>query len=179
MQGILEFDGQTYEIEVKESGGEISVKVGNRTFTVSLKELEQGFRAAVNSEEEFNIEVTKEQKDLLRLSRPTELSIDGHLYSVLFRPKRLKNDFQASLSANGNGDDASKVKAIMPGNIIKIAVKEGDTVKEGDLLVILEAMKMENEIKSPLSGKVAKINVSENTSVAKGEVLIELEPLEE
>ena len=64
-----------------------------------------------------------------------------------------------------------KVNSPMPGNILDIRVKEGDTVKEGDILMILEAMKMENEILAPCSGKVSSIAVSKGTSVGTGDLL--------
>lgn len=67
------------------------------------------------------------------------------------------------------------VKAPMPGTILKVNVKEGDTVKEGQILVILEAMKMENEIVSPRDGKVVGIAVSNGASVNTGDELVVLE----
>lgn len=66
------------------------------------------------------------------------------------------------------------VKAPMPGNIIKVNVKAGDSVKKGDVLCILEAMKMENEICAPSDGVVAGVNVSQGSSVQTDDVLISL-----
>ena len=66
------------------------------------------------------------------------------------------------------------VKAPMPGSILKVNVSVGDEVKKGDVLCILEAMKMENEIVSP-DGKVASINVSSGTSVSTSQILVTLE----
>lgn len=67
------------------------------------------------------------------------------------------------------------VKAMLPGTIIKILVSPGDDVKAGDTLLILEAMKMENEIVSPSSGKVREVRVSEGQRVETGDVLVVLE----
>ncbi len=67
------------------------------------------------------------------------------------------------------------VKAMLPGNITKILVSEGDAVRAGDTLLILEAMKMENEIVAPSSGKVKEIRVSEGQRVETGDVLVVLE----
>ena len=64
------------------------------------------------------------------------------------------------------------VKSPMPGNILKINVSQGQTVKEGDLLIVLEAMKMENEIVAPKSGTVAQIAVSKAQVVETGTPLI-------
>lgn len=60
----------------------------------------------------------------------------------------------------------------MPGNIWKILVKEGQEVKSGDVLLILEAMKMENEILAPRDGKVASIATSEGSAVNTGDKLV-------
>jgi biotin carboxyl carrier protein len=62
----------------------------------------------------------------------------------------------------------------MPGTVLKINVAVGDTVSEGQAVVILEAMKMENEIAAPSSGTVASIVVSQGASVNSGDVLITL-----
>lgn len=67
------------------------------------------------------------------------------------------------------------VEAPMPGNIWKILVAEGDSVNEGDVLLILEAMKMENEIVAPRSGKVASINTTEGSTVNAGDSLVVLD----
>ena len=64
------------------------------------------------------------------------------------------------------------VKAPMPGNILKVAVKAGDTVKEGQLLCVLEAMKMENEIYAPCAGVVSAVPVSKGSTVNTGDLLV-------
>ena len=64
------------------------------------------------------------------------------------------------------------VKSTMPGIIIKIAVKVGEKVKEGDVIAILESMKMENDIKSPISGEVKRIYVNEDDTVSPDDILM-------
>ena len=66
------------------------------------------------------------------------------------------------------------VKSPMPGNVLKLLVTQGQQVKEGDVLLILEAMKMENEIAAPVDGTVASIAVSKGTSVNTGDLMISL-----
>ncbi len=63
------------------------------------------------------------------------------------------------------------INAPMPGTILDVKVKPGDTVKEGDVLVILEAMKMENEIMSPVSGTVASVAVTKGQSVNSNDLI--------
>ncbi len=69
---------------------------------------------------------------------------------------------------------ANSVKAPLPGNILKVKVSQGSTVKNGDILCVLEAMKMENEILAPADGTVTAVYAKEGTSVNTGDVLFEL-----
>lgn len=67
--------------------------------------------------------------------------------------------------------DGERVDSPMPGTILDVKVKEGDSVKRGDVLFILEAMKMENEIMAPHDCKIVKIGVSKGESVDTGKML--------
>ena len=67
---------------------------------------------------------------------------------------------------------ARDIKAPMPGLVLKLLVKEGDTVKKNDPVLILEAMKMENVIKSPGDAVVKKLHAAEKTAVEKGQLLV-------
>ena len=69
---------------------------------------------------------------------------------------------------------AQTITAPMPGNILKVNVQNGQAVKKGDVLMILEAMKMENEIMCPADGTVASVNVTAGTTVDAGTVLCTL-----
>lgn len=72
-------------------------------------------------------------------------------------------------------EGSEAIEAPMPGTVLKINVSEGDTVKEGQVLAILEAMKMENEILAPRDGRVASIAITEGASVNTGDKLIVIE----
>jgi len=61
----------------------------------------------------------------------------------------------------------------MPGLVLNILVEEGQDIKKGDALIVLEAMKMENILKSPADGKVKKVSVKKGVAVEKGQILIE------
>ena len=67
------------------------------------------------------------------------------------------------------------VTSPMPGTVIKLNRAEGDEVKAGDVVLILEAMKMENEITAPVAGKIVKLNCTAGQTVAGGEVLFEIQ----
>lgn len=70
---------------------------------------------------------------------------------------------------------ATTVNAPMPGTIMSVNVNVGDQVNEGDVVCVLEAMKMENEIMAPKAGKVVSVNVSAGTAVNNGDVLVAIE----
>lgn len=74
----------------------------------------------------------------------------------------------AAPAANANGET---VTSPMPGTILSVNVSSGSAVKKGDVLLILEAMKMENEILAPCDGTVASVNVTKGSSVETGAVL--------
>lgn len=106
----------------------------------------------------------------------SQLKINDKLYPVevegLDEPI-LKKRRVPSLST---GADAGVLSAAMPGLIVKLFKKEGDRVKAGDVLIILEAMKMQNELQARIDGFVKRILVKEGESVEMRQVLIEIEP---
>lgn len=75
----------------------------------------------------------------------------------------------AAPAANAAG---TKIESPMPGTIMKVNVKVGDTVNEGDPVIVLEAMKMENDIPATVSGKVVAVNVANGDTVESGATLI-------
>lgn len=81
-------------------------------------------------------------------------------------------------NAGGRKADG-KIKPPMPGKVVEVKVKEGQAVAEGDVLCVLEAMKMQNDLKSPMAGKVVRVHVSDGANVEAATVLIELEPAPE
>ncbi len=87
------------------------------------------------------------------------------------RERRLKSAGGTSLAISGE----YVLRAPMPGLIVKIPVSEGQEVKKGDVLVILESMKMQNELKSPRDGKVTRIQVKPGDSVEQRQTILSVE----
>ncbi|CAN5574712.1 acetyl-CoA carboxylase biotin carboxyl carrier protein subunit [soil metagenome] len=102
------------------------------------------------------------------------LEINSKIHEVVCKNEidRLIDKFS---SGTKNSHLKSSIRSPMPGIVLKLFVKEGDTVKKGDVLLLLEAMKMENELKSTMDGIIKKISVGEKASVEKNQMLIELE----
>jgi pyruvate carboxylase subunit B len=101
------------------------------------------------------------------------LSIDGMPEEVVFEPL---NDFVAG--SGGKRKQASApgdVSTSMPGNIVDVLVKVGDTVKAGQAVLISEAMKMETEVQAPIAGTVKAVHVAKGDRVNPGDVLVEIE----
>jgi biotin carboxyl carrier protein len=71
--------------------------------------------------------------------------------------------------------DPGKILSFIPGTVLDIMVREGQTVEKGDALMILDAMKMQNRLKSAITGKVKKIHANKGDKVSKGTLLIELD----
>jgi len=101
------------------------------------------------------------------------VTVDGVTHRLEWKrpqtPVAAAQQSAASTSAEGT------VTAIMPGKIVDLRVRKGDAVNEGDVLVILEAMKMENELKAPQSGTVRAVHVQVGDDVEQHQVLVEIE----
>jgi biotin carboxyl carrier protein len=102
------------------------------------------------------------------------LWLDGHRFDVEALDERSRAIRELSGSAAGPSGPAP-LKAPMPGLIVRVNVQAGDAVQAGQGLVVMEAMKMENELRATAAGKVKAVVVSPGTAVEKGALLIELE----
>jgi biotin carboxyl carrier protein len=101
----------------------------------------------------------------------TEIWVNGRRLSMeVFDPRDLRPG-QGATANRGR----QEIAASMPGKVIRVLVAPGDTVEEGQGLVVVEAMKMQNEMKSPKSGRVAEIRARPDATVVAGEVLVVVE----
>ena len=103
-----------------------------------------------------------------------ELKVNNNIYKT-----KVEDRFDLLLQQLGMdnlvGNVAKELKAPMPGLVLKVEVEVGQTVKQGEALVVLEAMKMENVLKSPADVVIKSIGVAEGNAVEKNELLIEFE----
>ena len=97
--------------------------------------------------------------------------VNGNKYTV-----QLKDKYDVLLKELGMENVATlsvkDLKAPMPGLVLDVRVKEGDTVKKGDALIVLQAMKMENILKSPVDATVRKIHVKKDDAIEKNQLLV-------
>ena len=105
------------------------------------------------------------------------VTVNGVAYNVTVEegtgaPGAAAAPVAAPAAAPAGAAGAVSVTAPMPGNILDVKVKAGDSVKAGDTLLILEAMKMENEISAPQDGTIASVNVRKGDVVNSGDLLI-------
>ncbi|MCU0488953.1 MAG: biotin/lipoyl-binding protein [Anaerolineales bacterium] len=100
-----------------------------------------------------------------------QVLLHGNQYSIKVEDERERR-LKATLGSGSSGSSEFHLKAPMPGLVIGIAVNEGQSVKKGDLLIILESMKMQNELKSPRDGVVSRLRVKTGESVEQRQTLL-------
>lgn len=108
------------------------------------------------------------------------VTINGKKYAIALDENKAKvngKDYDFSvkegIEAKGTSSgEGTPVKAALPGNVLKVLVSEGDTIEEGDVIAVVEAMKMETEIKSPASGTIQSVEIEVGNKVQTGQVLV-------
>jgi biotin carboxyl carrier protein len=162
-------------------------RLGEETFEVTIND--ELTEASVNGRS-LPLEIVQKKPGRMLLRSGTKLytidniTIDGQSVSFSLNGRYVETtvkDEQELLleklgfTSNAAGS-AGVLLAPMPGKILELMVAEGDEVEEGDPVIILEAMKMENELKSPASGTVVKVDIQANDNVEKNQSLLEIEP---
>lgn len=145
---VVSADGREYHQELFHlSGDTYLLKLDNKIYEITVTNSEQG---------------------------NYQLAVDGKNYDVVIRTALQEKAVQLIDQGNKNKHKAD-IKAPMPGLILKIKKSPGDEVIQGESVMILEAMKMENDLHAPFSGIIKKINVKEGNTVEKGYVLFTIE----
>jgi biotin carboxyl carrier protein len=141
--------------------------IDGKAFEWDVHEVKSGSFHILKDDRSYNVEVIK--ADLAEKS--FTVSVNGNKYQLSVKDKY--DELLKSLGFdNLNASKVNEVKAPMPGLVLDVRVAEGDHVKKGDAVLVLEAMKMENIIKSPADGTVKKINVKKGQAVEKNQILV-------
>jgi biotin carboxyl carrier protein len=139
------------EVLLERDGGRVSARVGSRSYELEARELEPGSYLFF-----FENEVR-------------EVRVDDTIKIV--DPKRLRSGQNSAGHHNG----VAEIVAPMPGKVVRVQVEAGATVEKGAGVIVVEAMKMQNEMKSPRSGVIVSVKVKPGDTVNAGEVLAVLE----
>jgi biotin carboxyl carrier protein len=148
---VVEIDGRRYELEVRElAADEYLLKNGDSVYKCRV-ETKHG---SVTGAELFEVVVRGKSHEV-----------------TLIDPKRLRSGQMSAAHHAG----AAEIVSPMPGKIVRVLVEVGASVAAGDGIIVVEAMKMQNEMKSPKAGVVVSINAGEGATVNAGDVLAVIE----
>jgi len=158
--------GQEYDVL---PGGD-TVSVGEASFAV--RTLKRGDIVTVYvNEKPFAVQLPTETSE----EGPLKLLVDAKEYEVEVKGTAAARSRPKAKAKKASAGAAGAVMAQMTGRVIRVDVKPGDTVNEGDILLIIEAMKMENEITAPMSGTVKEVAVAAGARVSEGDLLVQFE----
>ncbi len=138
----------------------------NYKFTIRGKQYEVDIKSIENNLADIEVNGTSYKVEIHKEIKTTKT------------PTLVRSDIKIAKKQEAAKPTMSKlfqVKAPLPGNILEIKVKEGDNIKKGDILLTMEAMKMENNILSEKEGVVMNIKVNTGQSILQNDVLIEIE----
>ncbi|HMM28839.1 MAG: acetyl-CoA carboxylase biotin carboxyl carrier protein subunit [Chloroflexota bacterium] len=155
-------NGRTFEVEINEDG---RVLIDNEPRSIDFCELREGELYSLLVDHLSYEAVVEERDDLYHVL------MAGDLYEVKVtdeRSRRLASAFMAFGDVSGE----VAIRAPMPGLIVRVPVVEGQAVAKGDTVILLESMKMENELKAPRDGTIHRVSVRAGDSVEQNKVLI-------
>lgn len=163
-----EIGGEKHEVEIAREGRSVTATVDGRRYELDVSEPEKDLYLVKNEGNVSQVFVsTKANKD-----SEFGVTIRGrHLDVEIVDPKRLR-------SAGDNHDHMdgrAEIKTAMPGKVVRILVESGAEVAKGDGIIVVEAMKMQNELKSPKDGFVKEIRAAEGETVNAGDILVVIE----
>jgi biotin carboxyl carrier protein len=156
-------EGRTLRVEVRSLEGRYSVTVDGRTLEVDYQETADGFASLLIEGRSYELGVSRQ----------------GNAYSVAFPDDEVRLELvpaaRGGLSAPRANGGQARILAPMPGKIVRVLVGPGDQVQAEQGLVVIEAMKMENELRAPRAGRVRETPVREGQTVELGAVLVVVE----
>lgn len=162
MKYLTTVNDKTYEIEINDDR---QVTLNGETFNIDLESMSgQSLYTLLLNNQSFEAFVDQGDESWRVLLRGDQYDVSV----VDERAARLAKSAGSSSSQSGEFN----LKAPMPGLIVSVPVSEGQAVKKGDILIILESMKMQNELKSPRDGTVARVRAKGGDSVEQNQVLM-------
>ena len=167
---IATHQGRTTRVKVAEGApGRFQVTLGEREYQVDFLEPQPNLFSLIIEGRSFEVDVDGREEDLF------QVVLHGDAFEVeMVEEKKKKLAMKLSRGASGRQD----LRSPMAGNVRQVLAQPGDRVAAGQVLLILEAMKMENEIKSPIDGIVGSMTARAGVAVASGDPLCVVEPWE-
>ncbi len=162
----LEIDGQVIEAEFAATNGNAQITIGEQTHAAEVSQPETGFFVVQMNNRIYRCALEKSP------TGETEIVVNGQRVAINVRDKkRLRSNAGGAAGASG------KISLIspMPGKVVRVLLNEGDEVAADQGVLIVEAMKMQNEVQSPKAGKVTEMRVAEGQTVNAGETLAVIE----
>lgn len=161
MKYLTTVNGQQFEIELGNDG---QLTVNGQERTVDFRAISQSlYSALINNK---SVEALVENAD-----GDYKVMLGGELYDVQVLDERQQRLMRASAGFSAAQGELI-IRSPMPGLIVDVRVTEGQEVRKGDSLCVLESMKMENEIRAPRDGRVERINVTKGDSVEQNKTLL-------
>ena len=165
MHYVALMDGREYEVEVTEiAAHRYRVVVDGKTLDVDAAVVGETTLSLIHEGRAYTIESERREEG------GENLLVRGHIVPVEVLDLRRMRLRQAQASTLG-ADGPVEIRSPMPGKVVAVLVQEGAEVQEGQGLVVVEAMKMENELRSPRAGVVQRLTAREGEAVDGGAVL--------
>jgi biotin carboxyl carrier protein len=159
--------GRAHEVELTERAGKLVVTVDGRAFDANYQEVDTLGQVVLNHDgKSYGLSIEGNENDV-------GITLAGHFYAVKIEDERER---AAHAAERAGGRVGGVVNSVMPGVVVEILVKKGDTIEKGAPLLILSAMKMQNEIGAPVAGVVKDVHVTAGIAVAAGAKLVTITP---
>ena len=170
MKLYAEIEGERSPVEVRREGGRVLAEVAGRRYELEARRVGAGEYLLLLGGRVYECRVEAAQGAQSRGS--LRVSVGGADYAVsVADPKHLRG----AQGLSGADSGRAQVTAPMPGKVVRVLVESGQAVESGQGLVVVEAMKMQNELKSPKSGTVAELRAEAGATVNAGDVLAVVE----
>lgn len=168
-----------YRIEDIENtfNGKIIQKLGNLEYLIKINDNERNLKILTMTSKGIEFVLDQKYHNVKYLDNTTsqmKIVVDG-LPITITKNQNLNEIVFKNSGDSGGGESQLNLHSPIPGKVIKISVSEGDQVKNGDVICVLESMKMQVSIKSHKDGIVSKIKIKNGTTVAKNDVIAEIE----